>query len=133
MGYKTVYTDHSLFGFSDTACIHINKVLKFFLSDIDAAISVSHASRENLSLRASLNPNLISVIPNAVDTFRFKPDPSKRFPLNTINIVAISRLTFRKGIDLLADVIAPICKKYPEVIKINFKISIKFLKRYILS
>jgi len=115
MGYKSVYTDHSLFGFSDAACIHINKVLKFFLSDIDACISVSHASRENLSLRASLNPNIISVIPNAVDTSRFKPDPSKRFPLNTINIVFISRLTYRKGIDLLADVIPPICKKYPEV------------------
>ncbi len=35
MGYKAIYTDHSLFGFSDTACININKVLKFYLSDID--------------------------------------------------------------------------------------------------
>jgi phosphatidylinositol glycan class A protein len=114
MGYKTVYTDHSLFGFSDAACIHINKVLKWYLSDIDACVSVSHASRENLCLRASLNPNIISVIPNAVDTSRFRPDPSKRFPLNTINIVFIARLTYRKGVDLLADVIPPICKKYPE-------------------
>ena len=56
MGYKTVFTDHSLFGFSDAACININKILKFFLSDIDHAISVSHTSKENLSLRASFNP-----------------------------------------------------------------------------
>ena len=101
MGYKTVFTDHSLFGFNDIACFHVNKLLKFFLSDIDAAISVSHTSKENLSMRASLNPHLISVIPNAVDCSRFKPDPSKRYPLNTINIVVICRLTFRKGVDLL--------------------------------
>jgi phosphatidylinositol N-acetylglucosaminyltransferase subunit A len=104
MGYKTVFTDHSLFGFNDAACFHVNKMLKFFLSDIDHAISVSHISKENLSMRASLNPQLISVIPNAVDCSRFKPDPSKRYPLNTINIVVVSRLTFRKGIDLLIDV-----------------------------
>ena len=66
MGLKTIYTDHSLFGFADAACIHLNKMLKIFLSDIDHAISVSHTSRENLSLRASLNPYNISVIPNAV-------------------------------------------------------------------
>jgi len=115
MGYRTVYTDHSLFGFSDAACIHVNKILKFFLSDIDHAISVSHTSKENLTLRASINPYNISVIPNAVDCSRFKPDPSKRFPLNTINIVCVSRLTFRKGTDLLIAVIPIICKKFPEV------------------
>lgn len=101
MGYKTLFTDHSLFGFNDIACFHVNKLLKFFLSDIDAAISVSHTSKENLSMRASLHPSLISVIPNAVDCSKFKPDPSKRYPLNTINIVVVSRLTFRKGVDLL--------------------------------
>ncbi|KAL4471785.1 hypothetical protein ABPG72_008803 [Tetrahymena utriculariae] len=115
MGYKTVFTDHSLFGFSDAACIHVNKLLKFFLSDIDHAISVSHTSKENLTLRASFNPYDISVIPNAVDCSRFKPDPSKRYPLNTINIVCIQRLTFRKGVDLLIDVIPLVCKKFPEV------------------
>eukprot|EP01017_Pseudomicrothorax_dubius_P037524 TRINITY_DN5511_c0_g1_i1.p1 TRINITY_DN5511_c0_g1~~TRINITY_DN5511_c0_g1_i1.p1 ORF type:complete len:369 (+),score=38.85 TRINITY_DN5511_c0_g1_i1:86-1192(+) len=114
MGYRTIYTDHSLFGFSDAACIHLNKILKFFFSDIDAAIAVSHTCRENLSLRAAVNPSLIYAIPNAVDTHRFTPDPSKRFPLNTINIVCISRLTYRKGTDILVDVIPQICKKYPE-------------------
>jgi len=115
MGYKSVFTDHSLFGFADAASIHVNKLLKCFLSDVDACISVSHTSRENLTLRASLNPHLISVIPNAVDAARFYPDPSKRYPLNTINIVFISRLTFRKGVDILISVIPPLCKKYPEL------------------
>jgi phosphatidylinositol glycan class A protein len=57
----------------------------------------------------------ISVIPNAVDSSRFSPDPTKRFPLNKINIVVVSRLTYRKGIDLLVDIIPAMCKKYPEV------------------
>ena len=48
------------------------------------------------------------------DCSRFTPDPSKRYPLNTINIVVLSRLTFRKGIDLLVDVIPEICFKFPE-------------------
>jgi len=115
MGYKAVYTDHSLFGFSDAACIHINKVMKFYLSDVDHAICVSHTNRENLVLRASLNPYNSSTIPNAVDSARFTPDPSQRNPLNTVNVVVVSRLTYRKGVDLLIDVIPAICKKYPQV------------------
>ena len=115
LGYKTVFTDHSLFGFADAACINLNKLLKMVLSDIDHCISVSHTSKENLSLRAAINPYNISVIPNAVDGNRFRPDPSKSFPLNTINIVYKARLTFRKGTDLLIAVIPKICQKFPEV------------------
>lgn len=115
MGYKVVYTDHSLFGFSDAACIHINKVLKFILSDIDHAICVSHTNKENLVLRAKIDPYKISVVPNAVDAHRFTPDPSARYPLNTINIVVVSRLTYRKGTDLLIDVIPAIAAMFPEV------------------
>lgn len=79
---------------------------------LDHAISVSHSSKENLTLKGNLNPEIISVIPNAVDTSKFYPDPSKRFPVSTINIVAMSRLTYRKGIDLLVDIIPAICHKY---------------------
>jgi len=57
MGYRIVFTDHSLFGFADSASIHINKTLKFVLSGIDAAICVSHTNKENLVLRAAIHPN----------------------------------------------------------------------------
>jgi phosphatidylinositol glycan class A protein len=70
----------------------------------------------------------MSVIPNAVDCARFKPDPSKRYPLNTINIVVISRLTFRKGIDFLMDIIPYICENYPDVHSINFKLLFKIVQ-----
>lgn len=108
MGLKTIYTDHSLFSLNEGSSYHVNKILKFILSDIDHAISVSHVSKENLSLRASLNPENISVIPNALDCNKFKPDPSLRFPTNTINIVIITRMTYRKGVDLLIEIIPKI-------------------------
>ena len=45
MGYKTAYTDHSLFGFSDAASVNLNKVLRFTLLGVDRAIAVSRTLR----------------------------------------------------------------------------------------
>lgn len=42
MGMRTVFTDHSLFGFADAASILTNKLLKFILSDVDHVICVSN-------------------------------------------------------------------------------------------
>ena len=55
------------------------------------------------------------MIPNSVDTLKFTPNPGLRYPVNKINIVVICRLTFRKGVDLLVDVIPPILRKYSNV------------------
>jgi phosphatidylinositol glycan class A protein len=115
MGYKTCYTDHSLFGFTDLGSIHVNKLLKITLSDVDLAICVSNTCRENLVLRACIHPSLVYTIPSAVDASKFTPDPSRRRPSNTINIVLLSRLVYRKGIDLLVQVIPPICSKYSNI------------------
>lgn len=40
--------------------------------------NVNIHSKENTVLRAKLVPDIVSVIPNAVDTSCFTPDPSKR-------------------------------------------------------
>ena len=126
MGYKTCFTDHSLFGFADASSIHMNKVLKFSLSDISHVICVSNTrfspffslskykSKENTVLRAQLDPRIVSVIPNAVDATEFMPNPALRDP-SKITIVVMSRLVYRKGIDLLFDVIPEICNRYPNV------------------
>ena len=53
------------------------QVLKFTLSGIDHAICVSHTCRENLVLRASLDPTLVSAVPNAVDCSKFEPDATQ--------------------------------------------------------
>jgi phosphatidylinositol glycan class A protein len=126
MGFlKTMYTDHSLFGFADAASVHLNKVMKFSLSTIDHAICVSHTCKENLVLRASLSPEIVSTIPNAVDTSKFKPkeraiDTATHKNRNIddveqINVIILSRLVYRKGIDLVGKAIQLVCESCPKV------------------
>ncbi|KAL7002991.1 phosphatidylinositol N-acetylglucosaminyltransferase, partial [Sarracenia purpurea var. burkii] len=114
MGYKVVFTDHSLYGFADMGSIHMNKVLQFTLADVSQAICVSHTSKENTVLRSGLPPEKVFVIPNAVDTAMFKPAPG-RLSSDEIVIVVISRLVYRKGADLLVEVIPEVCRLYPNV------------------
>ncbi|KAF5935614.1 hypothetical protein HYC85_026743 [Camellia sinensis] len=94
--------------------IHMNKVLQFTLADVSQAICVSHTSKENTVLRSGLPPEKVFVIPNAVDTAMFKPAP-ERLSTDEIVIVVISRLVYRKGADLLVEVIPEVCRKYPNV------------------
>lgn len=153
MGLRTVFTDHSLFGFADAASIFTNKLLKFTLSDVDHVICVSHTwyvelnesrgtvlimtSKENTVLRASLDPLMVSVIPNAVVAENFQPlgEPSaqdnhtsssvsykstshntRKFrPGDIITIVVISRLFYNKGTDLLIAAIPRILAADPNV------------------
>ncbi|KAL8463735.1 hypothetical protein ACS0TY_033619 [Phlomoides rotata] len=106
MGYKVVFTDHSLYGFADAGSIHMNKVLQFTLADVSQAICVSHTSKENTVLRSGLPPKRVFVIPNALDTSMFKPAPVQ---LSSHEIVILppsqNKLVYRKGADLLVEVI----------------------------
>ncbi|THC92195.1 hypothetical protein EYZ11_008322 [Aspergillus tanneri] len=135
MGLRTVFTDHSLFGFADAGSILTNKLLKFALSDVDHVICVSHTCKENTVLRASLDPLMVSVIPNAVvaENFRppsctprtndrssgplqeLQPSPNPIGPNDTITIVVISRLFYNKGTDLLIAAIPRILASHPNV------------------
>ncbi|KAK1586605.1 hypothetical protein Q3G72_004180 [Acer saccharum] len=128
MGYKAVFTDHSLYGFADVGSIHMNKVLQFTLADVSQAICVSHTSKENTVLRSGLPPEKVFVIPNAVDTAMFKPAP-KPLDRNEIIIVVISRLVYRKGADLLVEVIPEVCRIYPSknVHLVNYLVHIRLL------
>ncbi|XP_067658944.1 phosphatidylinositol N-acetylglucosaminyltransferase subunit A-like isoform X1 [Haliotis asinina] len=114
LGLKAVFTDHSLFGFADASSILTNKVLKFSLADCSHVICVSHTSKENTVLRARINPELVSVIPNAVDATMFQPDPTKRTP-DKITVLVVSRLVYRKGMDFLVDIIPQITSRHPDV------------------
>lgn len=133
MGLRAVFTDHSLFGFADAGSILTNKLLKFALSDVDHVICVSHTCKENTVLRASLDPLMVSVIPNAVVAENFQPlnyTPriGDNLPLSsapvlprrlnteeTITIVVICRLFYNKGADLLIAVIPRILESHPNV------------------
>jgi phosphatidylinositol glycan class A protein len=82
MGLPSVFTDHSLFSFSSPASIHLNKVMKFSLTSATSVICVSHCSKENLCLRAYVEPSKVAVIPNAVDTTKLTPNPNAAPPIH---------------------------------------------------
>ncbi|KAG8230339.1 hypothetical protein J437_LFUL000610 [Ladona fulva] len=129
LGLRTVFTDHSLFGFADASAIITNKFLEISLADSHHCICVSHTGKENTVLRARVHCNKVSVIPNAVDTAVFTPDPSQR-DKDKITVVIVSRLVYRKGVDLMVEIIAELCSRYPEV---NFLIAGDGPKRGLLE
>lgn len=117
LGIKTCFTEHSLYNFGDMAGINLNKVVKWCLRDLDAAIAVSQACKDNLALRAKIDPGSVFIIPNATDTDKFKPEPAikaKEKP-GVINVVFISRLEYRKGVDLLIGILPKIIAKFKNV------------------
>ncbi|THH07552.1 hypothetical protein EW145_g3300 [Phellinidium pouzarii] len=114
LGVRTVFTDHSLFGFEDAASILTNKLLEATLANVDGVICVSHTGRENTVLRSCIPPSIAHVIPNALVVDQFKPS-DKPLPTETITIVVISRLAYRKGIDLLVATAPRICDMFPNV------------------
>ncbi|KAH9943384.1 transferase [Epithele typhae] len=114
MGVRTVFTDHSLFGFDDAASILTNKLLEAALRNVDAAICVSHTGRENTVLRSRIHPSKVYVIPNALLADQFRPSDIQP-PRDTITIVVVSRLAYRKGVDLLVATAPQICALFPHV------------------
>src|ERR1700710_127418 len=90
---------------------------------------LTHSSKENTVLRASLDPLMVSVIPNALvaenfrplnypsseNGFQAAPLPQYLGPNETITIVVISRLFYNKGTDLLVAAIPRILAAHPNV------------------
>ena len=131
MGLHTVYTEHSLYGFGYIHEVNINKVIRSIFSDLDQCITVSNIARDNLILRSMFNPKNSNVIPNGVDITKFYPEINNNIKnSNIINIISISRQTYRKGTDLLIEIIPEICKLYPNV---NFIIGGDGPKKYLLD
>ncbi|PBK83481.1 glycosyltransferase family 4 protein [Armillaria gallica] len=119
LGVRTVFTDHSLFGFEDAASILTNKLLAGTLRNVDAVICVSHTGRENTVLRGELFDNSgrvqdnVYVIPNALVPENFQPGTPKSS--DTVTVVVLSRFAYRKGIDLLVATAPRICNAFPNV------------------
>ncbi|KAL8407747.1 hypothetical protein RB594_006545 [Gaeumannomyces avenae] len=120
MGLRTVFTDHSLFGFADPASILTNKLLKFTLSDVDHVICVSHTWPLSQASDALLRPVSGSVASGTASGSGRQTDPSPQWPRNppgpndTITIVVISRLFYNKGTDLLTAAIPRILDNHPK-------------------
>lgn len=107
MGIRAIFTDHSLFGFADLSAVVTNKFLQISLAFSNHCICVSHTGKENTVLRACVKASNVSVIPNAVSSIQFTPNPINRASNDTdiITIIIVSRLVYRKGIDFLAGII----------------------------
>ncbi|KAJ6532761.1 transferase [Mycena vulgaris] len=117
LGVRTVFTDHSLFGFDDAASILTNKLMAGSLKNVDAVICVSHTGP--LFEKYDEDPDVISVrrsvyvIPNTLVPEQFQPSPPKSSDI--ITIVVLSRFVYRKGIDLLVATAPRICAAFPNV------------------
>ncbi|KAL3099964.1 hypothetical protein niasHS_001890 [Heterodera schachtii] len=115
-GIRTVFTDHSMFGFAGASAVLMNKLLlRYSLANVDRLICVSHTSKENTVLRAGVAPQRVFVIPNAIDSALFLPDPTLFACQKRTTVVVLSRLVYRKGADLLVEVIPDICERHPTV------------------
>lgn len=55
LGVRTVFTDHSLFGFEDAASILTNKLLAATLAHVDSVICVSHTRYRFTSFRYTVD------------------------------------------------------------------------------
>lgn len=115
MGLKTVFTDHSLYGFANITAILVNKLLTFGLTNTDKVICVSHTCKDNMIVRVDIPPEKISVIPNAVVSEDFRPPQHQKSTDGTITIVVISRLYPNKGADLLTRLVPRICSMHDKV------------------
>jgi phosphatidylinositol glycan class A protein len=112
-----VYTQHSLHDFEDVACIELNNLYSRLAKyNIAHVICVSNTVKENFLLRTGISPDRTSVIPNAIDHAFYSQrqldlpkDPTR------VKIIVFTRMTFRKGIDFLLEVLPIICKEYKNV------------------
>lgn len=110
LGYDTYYTEHSI-----NTNILMNHILKFTLSRVRSIVCVSHTCREILCYNTGIVPQKCYVIPNAIDSFIYKPVYNND---TTFNILCVCRLEYRKGISLLIQVIPIICSLF----NVNFTI-----------
>lgn len=115
MGYRVVYTEHSNFGTSGVIDASLNRLSQAALSHADALISVSRTCQANMALRCKLPSDKIAIIPNAVDASHFKPDSSYVPPAGRVVVIVLTRLVWRKGVQLLADLLPEACARHPDV------------------
>eukprot|EP00096_Caligus_rogercresseyi_P014415 TRINITY_DN6925_c0_g1_i1.p1 TRINITY_DN6925_c0_g1~~TRINITY_DN6925_c0_g1_i1.p1 ORF type:complete len:424 (-),score=83.69 TRINITY_DN6925_c0_g1_i1:299-1570(-) len=134
LGIPTVFTDHSLFGFADVSAVMTNAFIRVSLSNTHKCICVSNTGKVNTVLRANIPQEDVYVIPNAVDAKEFFPLHDRRRSEKIITIALGSRLVYRKGIDICAEVIPIICSEdFGNDVEVRFLIAGDGPKRILLE
>lgn len=108
LNLRTVMTDHSVFSVGAFENIVVNALCRLALRRIDRCICVSYTSKENTHVRTGIPLEKIHVVPNAMVPETFYPREKDTSRPKTV--VVVSRLMFRKGIDLLIGAIPLICR-----------------------
>lgn len=114
LGLKTVHTEHSLFGFSDMTSINLNKVAQLNHFDTDTIICVSRSTCENLRLRMQCPSEQFVVVPNALDGTKFESKPIRVYD-GRPRLITVGRLFYRKGVDLMVEVIPELFGRVPQL------------------
>lgn len=108
LNIKTVFTDHSVFELSKGERVLVNNLTTFVCKHLDWGVCVSNVSKINTHIRIGIPLERISIIPNGIIPEKFYP--IKKELGSKIKVIYMSRLTFRKGVNLLADALPLICK-----------------------
>lgn len=106
LNLRTVITEHSIFEKGPFENVVVNLLSKFILKTVDRCICPSRTSQENFMTRIKLSKSVVKVIHHAVEAKKFYPDLKKE---KSKTVIIMSRLVFRKGIDLLIKAIPLIC------------------------
>jgi glycosyltransferase involved in cell wall biosynthesis len=104
-GIPVVITNHSIAPFHD---VYIWRFLKLgfrYLRDASAVIAVSSSAKRFISNFVSSN---VTVIPNGVDTEKFRPMKEER---ENKTLLYVGRFSARKGVQLLAPLLSRYLKK----------------------
>jgi phosphatidylinositol glycan class A protein len=117
MDLPLVFTQHSLHDFEDLASVELNNLYQYMAKyNIARTICVSNTVKENIILRLKVPAEHAVVIPNAIDHhFYNKRIPKLTAEPDTIKIIFMTRMTFRKGVDLFIEIMPAICRRYKNV------------------
>eukprot|EP00884_Botryococcus_braunii_P003126 jgi/Botrbrau1/12814/Bobra.20_1s0005.1 len=75
---------------------------------------VPYQQRKHSASGPACHRHRVSVIPNAVEAAAYTPSLEARDP-SWVTILCLSRLVYRKGIDLLVHLLPVVCRRHPRV------------------
>lgn len=110
LNISTVLTDHSVFELDKFERIIVDELTSFMCKNLDYCICVSETALKNTLKRIKINSKNTCVIPNGFSHKIFYPKTTRYEKGSNVTVIFMSRLTFRKGLDLLLDAIPLICK-----------------------
>ena len=115
LGLRVVHTEHSLFEFKKLDGIIFPWVITPVHELYDKFVCVSRATRNNLIIRNKQPSRKSVVIPNSVETRHILPRAGSPQD-GSIRLVLCSRMVFRRGIDILIELLPELCERNKDIV-----------------